>query len=69
MRRSVLEIIKSLIQMNAYTTEIAQAIRVIKKEWPNLTEEEKSEIDAVVSALRSIHNGEDLDKNSMDKTI
>lgn len=53
--------------MNAYPSTIAQSIRVLKEKWPNLTDEEKIEIDAVVEALRSIANCEDLDTNSLDE--
>lgn len=67
MKKDFLEITKSLMVMNAYPSTIAQSIRVLKEKWPNLTDEEKMEIDAVVEALRSIANCEDLETNSLDE--
>ena len=67
MKKDFLEITKSLMVMNAYPSTIAQSIRVLKEKWPNLTDEEKMEIDAVVEALRSIANCEDLEANSLDE--
>lgn len=67
MKKDFLEITKALMGMNAYPSTIAQSIRVLKEKWPNLTDEEKIEIDAIVEALRSIANCEDLEANSLDE--
>ena len=53
----------NLRDMSILALKIARGISVLEKRWPNLSEEEKLEIEAVIKAINAAYSEEELDDN------
>lgn len=64
MREDLTTIISTLIKGvstgDAYTEDVCNGLEIIKKNWPNLSDIEKEEINVLIKSLKTIEEGQEI---------